>query len=421
LFGVFTKYEVLASILALSTPALLTAAAVLRIDNPGNYISQKIRSALLPGRLPYTIVVSAGLVAVFLAAIAFLRLDDCTLKVRSHVENNNWIEADRELKSLKEQPLEPAILRALELFVESAESAARHHAPSNNELRQKKDSIEQLLSTRPFARDILVEARADNAKSLFFQEDKKDVVSEAIGFLKQEIEREQDALVGAVYQTKLGELLLVTRQYNQAIIVFERAITGLPEGARRSKALSNIGNVLASNGDYSQAIDYYQSAEAHYPEGRRMIFYSNLGYIHILAGNFQSAIDFIERAIKIDQSDWYSYLNLGIARDELRKHADAQVAYRKVIDNQTGNPDAISEAYIFLGRSIELQSGLSEDAVKNYLNALGRDNGQISRGTILANTHKQNEMYDDIIELLLAVNTHGTERYIEWFRARIKN
>jgi len=28
-------------------------------------------------------------------------------------------------------------------------------------------------------------------------------------------------------------------------------------------------------------------------------------------------IKYIERAVKIDETDWYSYLNLGIAHDEL--------------------------------------------------------------------------------------------------------
>jgi len=90
-----------------------------------------------------------------------------------------------------------------------------------------------------------------------------------------------------------------------------------------------------------------------------------------------------------------------------------------VIGNEVANPDAVREAGVFLGRSIELQHGLTSEAVQAYLKALGRDNSNISVVKIFSDLDQRNRMYSDLAQILVDVNTHGTEKYMTWFRAQI--
>ena len=421
LAGVVSEYEVIVGLLALSSPIFVAILAIVGISSPRFYLVRQVRLALLADRLPYTLSATTVVLVTLVFAIFNLRLDDCTVTIRSHVENHNWIEAERELSALRQKPLDPRALRSIELFIRSAESAARYYAPSTNVLRQQKNSIQILLNRSPaYLRNILIEASVNNSLSIYYQEDDVEIINSSVDFLKKESKSAHSEIDIAIYNGKMGELKLAIREYEESKSYFEYATSILPPGPRRSAFLASNGNSYAALGQYDAAVKLYQAANESYPEGRRMIFFSNLGYISILSGDYDRAIEYTKRAIKIDETDWYSYLNLGIAYDEIGRHADAQLSYRLVIENETSNPDAVREALIFLGRSIEVGGGRESDAIMVYLLALGRESNDKIADEIIANNELHSRLYTAVADALLDVNTHGIERYMEWFSLKSK-
>lgn len=103
-----------------------------------------------------------------------------------------------------------------------------------------------------------------------------------------------------------------------------------------SKALLNIGQIYALQGDQRKAIETYQQVLEKWPDLADV--HEHIGALYLKQGRVDQAVPYILRAIELDPTYVPAYFNLGAIFEAQGQIDDAIAAYRKVLELK---PDAM--------------------------------------------------------------------------------
>jgi tetratricopeptide (TPR) repeat protein len=377
-----------------------------------------LRSQLRSDRLPLTVAVLLVIALSLAVALALIGERPVARELMFLSEQSNWKHARSYLQILDREPLRPELTDTFKLFVDVHELSERDQLKGSRSLREDRQRAVELLDEGDDYYLFNSLSYAELSKAIYFIEDadeRKTVLAEAIDRLNRRLIVLPDRLDQARLLARVGELNLAERDYSSARSVFERALALETRPTLTARLRANLGNVHAANGDLQRAVQLYTEAEANYPEGRRAIYYSNFGYLLMLAKNYAEAKQKVERAIQIEPTDWYSYLNLALIKERLGDYDDAYEDF-KVVIGKSENPDSRREARILAGRCLELAGRPASEYLALYLEADGRSTALTQLARVQNSPQERAALYAKMATHLKNTNTHAIEAYIEWFR-----
>ena len=329
-------------------------------------------------------------------------------KVYFYISNHNWDFAEKEFNALDQRKLKPELVKTFEYFIATHKESDTHAYPEGQVLRSRKNAVENLISKKFDYKLMNSLALAEIYKSLYFAEDDKDHIRSAINYLKQK--------KGNInVHMKRGELTLAMKDYEKAKEEFTNALNYRPNPTQLSIIQLNLGNISATLGNVDGALEKYREAEENYPAIKKFVFYSNYSYLLMLAGKYKLAEEKVRYALKINSTDWYSYLNLGLIQEKQGSWLDA-IHNLDAVMQKSDNVDAKREAGIFKGRCMEIAGYDRKEFVETYLQALNMNTASESVDYYSNNIKT---LYKHIIRSLQETNTHGIEVYIKWFEDRV--
>ncbi len=87
--------------------------------------------------------------------------------------------------------------------------------------------------------------------------------------------------------------------------------------------------IKRSQGDYAGAVHVLSQLMLAAPDDPRVV--GEYGKVLIQQGRARSAIDFLTRAVQLQQADWMLYSALGVAYDQVGDFANARAAYERAL------------------------------------------------------------------------------------------
>ena len=410
-YSFLISYQSIVLLTGLISPMILIFIKAYRGTDSETFIIKIIRSRFETiGKAKNTVLILLIQFTLLFLAIVIFRESPYLKKITYYIENHNWEYAEKELNELDKSKIRPNIYNTYAYFILTHKETDIHNFPDGKILRERKNAVERLLFEDKFDYQLMNSLTiAEIYKSLYFSEDESSHISSGISRLAYSKENASVLL-------KKGELLLAIKDYSKAKKEFRSALNSLPNPTQESIILSNLGNILASEGAYTHAIDNYKKAELNYPEIRKFIFYSNYSYLLMLNKDYKSAEKKVRLALKINPGDWYSYLNLGLIQEKNEDYQDAIHNFNLVIE-KTDNDDSKREAGILKGRCMEICGYEINEVVRVYLKALNKDFSDQSANYYLSN---RDDLYNDLITGLKETNTHGIESYVAWFEKKLE-
>ena len=384
--------------------------------------SRQIRSLLESERLPLITAVLGVSTLGLLAALLIFGEREVATTAMDFARQSQWQSARSSLTQLFKAPIRQDLLESFDIYVAIHEASERDQLRDSRSLRESRSHITRLLASGHDYESINSLSFAEISKNVYFVERAAGgtrPIDEGIQQLSQRVRVVRSESERARLLLRVGELQLATKNYQAAQFSFEQVLRLHAHPTLLARARASLGNALVSDGNLVRAIELYKQAEADYPEGRLNVFYSNWGYLLMLSKQYGFAKERIERALQIDPTDWYSYLNLGLVKERLREYEDAYKDFMIVVGNSL-NPDSKREARILAGRCLEIGGHERSEYLQFYLEADSRSATSAQIARILADRTSLAAVYSKMAELLQSTNTHGIEEYVEWFNSRAR-
>ncbi|MDX1754609.1 MAG: tetratricopeptide repeat protein [Marinobacter sp.] len=173
--------------------------------------------------------------------------------------------------------------------------------------------------------------------------------------------------------TGLGILYLDARQYEAAKAQLEKVLTS-PEPIPW-RAYNALGILADMDDQAGQAVEYYLQAQAANPSSPQVL--NNLGYSRYLAGDWAGARRFLQQALKIDPGYELAWRNLGLvhareknyrsALEALSRTGEESEAYNDVgyVSMMAGEYD---QALAFFNKAMHLSPAYYVTASENARN-----------------------------------------------------
>lgn len=98
-----------------------------------------------------------------------------------------------------------------------------------------------------------------------------------------------------------------------------------------------LGNICFQSADLTNAVKYFESAIAKFPDFRRA--HQNLGLLRVRDGKYPEAIESFTRAIELGAADGKLFGLLGYAYLNIGRHVSAEAAYRQALVFDPENAD----------------------------------------------------------------------------------
>ena len=190
--------------------------------------------------------------------------------------------------------------------------------------------------------DLLDEARADIDANHF---------EEAIVPLQKVIADQPDF---AYAHFQLGYVYTALKRMDEARTEYERTVAIDP---KMSEAYINLGIILLDK-DPAAAVAPFTKAVELLPAQSRPRFL--LGVAQERSGDLAKAADFLEGAARLDPQDAETLLHLGNLYVRMKRPADAETAFRKVLELRPNDPPAL------LGLAQSLEAQKKPDAAETY-------------------------------------------------------
>ena len=127
----------------------------------------------------------------------------------------------------------------------------------------------------------------------------------------------------------LGRQQHLANRYPAAIASYQAALRLDP---RHVNATNGLATLYAEQGNFPQAIALWRelTAPSTAPSGPGAAFlYSNLGYAHLLNGDYQQAVAALERACVLDPLNYRPWRHLGSALEKLGQTERAQLMFKQ--------------------------------------------------------------------------------------------
>lgn len=162
---------------------------------------------------------------------------------------------------------------------------------------------------------------------------------------------------------RLRRLLLVV-----LILIGACASTITEENMQRATAHYKLGVSYLNENNVQSAFVEFQKALELNPNDKEVL--NAIGVIYLLKlEDFQKAIDFFQRAIRVDQNFSDGYNNLGFAYEKAGRFNDAIDSYKKALSNPVYR--TAEKAYNNLGR-VYYRLGRYDEAIDAYKEAIKR-------------------------------------------------
>ena len=384
--------------------------------------NQQTRLALQSKWLERVVLFSAFATIILSSSLVVFRESLPSKELLELAKHSNWKHARELLIPLGKEPLRPEVIETLRLYVSVHEQSEKDLLKESRSLREDRERVLTLVREGYNPNCLNSLTAAELSKAIYFVEDageRQQVVDAGLKFLDDCLLFDKSVLTRAALHARKAEILLAARNYELSRSTFQLALETERDPVRIARIRASLGNTFAATNDLAKAVDLYNLAEKDYPEGRRSIYFSNFGYLLMLTRDFKAAKQKVEQAIQIDATDWYSFLNLGLIKEQLGDFDDAYEDFAVVMKN-SANPDSRREARILGGRCLELAGRNPDDYLKHYLEAAGRSTSAAQVSRIRGNSLDRAALYEAMAKSLEHTNTHAIEPYIDWFRQRAK-
>lgn len=163
-----------------------------------------------------------------------------------------------------------------------------------------------------------------------------------------------------------GNSLFDARRYQDAIAIYEEAITAKPDSA---DIWINRGNALASLQKYKDALSSYDKAIALQPEKDEAWY--NRGNVLMTLQNYPDAVAAYNKAIALAPNQAAAWINRGISLSKLQRYEEALKSYERAIAINPNKAEAYYNqacTYALLGKvelaTKNLQKAIKFDAMK---------------------------------------------------------
>ncbi|XP_065919574.1 uncharacterized protein [Dysidea avara] len=112
---------------------------------------------------------------------------------------------------------------------------------------------------------------------------------------------------------------------------------------KESRDIAKEGNMLATNGEFKNAIEKFTEAITLYPNDQR--YFGNRSFCYDLLGEYDSALIDACEAVRLSPTWAKGYLRKGRALYGLKQYEEAEKAYQEVLKLDSANEDALKELY----------------------------------------------------------------------------
>ena len=153
---------------------------------------------------------------------------------------------------------------------------------------------------------------------LYFEADPSEPrLDEAVSIARKAVELdERDALARFTY----GRALLARKSYRDSIAELESAVELNPNLA---VVYCGLGDSLAYEGRFTEAIPYFEKAINLSPfDPQRWAFYSYRALAHVLAGEFENAVEWARRATRVPNCHYWPFAHLVAALGHLQRDSE---------------------------------------------------------------------------------------------------
>ncbi len=127
----------------------------------------------------------------------------------------------------------------------------------------------------------------------------------------------------------LGRQQHMSKRYPAAIASYQAALRANP---RHINATNGLATLYAEQGDFPKAIALWKELTAGPAASAgpgSAFLYSNLGYAHLLNGDFQQAIAALERACLLDPLNYRAWRYLGSSLEKIGRTERAELMYKQ--------------------------------------------------------------------------------------------
>ena len=410
--GFLLDYKVILTFLALLSPPFLFLWSVYRRSDFHGSLLTATRRVLVPPLLNWTVLIElVFLVILFL--FVWSKPSQIPEDLLYNLKQHNWEYAGNTLDEIRKKPVREDLIFSLSHYVDSHKRSNGNNFETGQFHRGQRIAVKRALDKRDEYYYLNLLSFAELSKIIYFVEDRNSSeLGLALKLLAENATTEDNLDLVGNYYLKIGDLKLAQKDYSGALSAYELSKPYLTDPSSLAICNANIGNIKAADGKHEQAALLYREAEAHYPEGRRDVFYSNFGYLLMLGGQLDEAESAVRNALSINPEDWYSYLNIALIYDAKGLYDDAIYNYNKVI-SQTKAGDFLREAKLLKAYSLLKGKNSEEEAVRLILDAIGRSPGTASQ--IISDPIQLADIYTHASKLLTKTNTHGIEIYINYF------
>ncbi|GAB4073583.1 tetratricopeptide repeat protein [Barrientosiimonas marina] len=209
----------------------------------------------------------------------------------------------------------------------------------------------------------------------------------------------------------LGELLFSNGDYREAITYYEKVLQVTKEMANIS-VNDRLAEAYAASGEYETALELYQDIDSEHPD--TMFKY---GFTALHAGRRDIAIKAWQSVIEQDMYYHTAYYQLAKAYEDEGMINEAFKTAKQGIQIDEFN----KELYFFAG-SIAHQLGKDEESEKWVREAIALDPDYKEALLFMVELLKQKDKHEDIVELITSVqDTEATDPLYEWELARAYN
>ncbi|MGK7914528.1 MAG: tetratricopeptide repeat protein, partial [Prochloraceae cyanobacterium] len=150
----------------------------------------------------------------------------------------------------------------------------------------------------------------------------------------------------AQYQMVLGDSYTKRKQWQPAIIAYQKALVSNP---KLIAVYLKLAQVLLKAGEPQQALLTYQEGIEHNPQSHQLHF--NLGICLTEQNNWQQATDCFRQALQLKPDYWEALHNLGGALSQQKLWSEAVDVYRQAINLKPDNPWSYNDLGLILLRS----------------------------------------------------------------------
>jgi len=185
----------------------------------------------------------------------------------------------------------------------------------------------------------------------------------------------------------MGVIMQVAGNLEAAITFLEQATQNAPG---YFAPYVNLGNALQANGKPAEAVDAFHTALSLNADNNHAI-HNNLSSALNDLGEYQSALESAEIALKGMSDKTSARLNLGNALLGLERVEEAEVCFREIV---RADP-AHSNAWFNLGNALMLSPGKVEDARECFERAVALDEDHAEKHYNLGNTLMKLSLFDE--------------------------